>query len=144
MKRAVAVLAVATFGILAITGCGGSSSENAADEQEIRDLIARVNQATADRDAGAACDAIAPSSIEEQFTTRARCVKETGTILKQAGDQSQVEVQSIEITGDQATVTFKDRNGEVGVIREDGKWYIPIDSGQPAGEEGSGPAESGS
>lgn len=129
MKRAAAVIAVSVLGITGGTaGCGGSGNDP-ADEQAVRDLISRVNQATADRDPGAACDAIAPSSIREQFKTRARCVRETGAILKQAGEQPQVEVQSVEITGDRAAVTFKDRNGEVEVVREDGRWYIPIESG---------------
>lgn len=143
MKRAASALAVAALGIAAITGCGGSQDES-ADEQAIRDLISRVNQATADRDAAAACDAIAPSSIAEQFNTRGRCIRETGVILKQAGDQPQVEVQSVDVTGDKATVTFKDRNGEVGVIREDGEWYIPIESGAVDPGQGAAAPDGGS
>lgn len=144
MKR-VAVIAVAALGITGLAGCGGGSQNDSADEQEIRDLISRVNQATADRDPGAACDAIAPSSIAARFKTRGRCVRETGAILKQAGEQPQVEIQSIDITGDRAEVTFKDRNGAVDLVREDGRWYIPIDSGQRAPSPGSasGPGEDG-
>lgn len=145
MKRVLAAAAVAVFGFAAMAGCGGDSQDTAADEQAIRDLIQRVNQATAARDAGAACDAFAPSSIRAQFNTRGQCVRETAIILKQAGDQQPVQVQSVSVDGDRARVSFKNRTGEVEVVRENGKWYIPIESGQaetadgPSGADGAAP-----
>jgi len=139
MKRAAAACVVAVLGLVAVTGCGGGTQSSAADEQAIRDLVSQVNRATARGDAGAACDVIAPSSITARFNTRARCVRETGAILRSAGKQPRIEVQSIEVNGDRATVTFKGRNGEVEVIREDGRWYIPIATDQ----QGSGTTGAG-
>ncbi|MCO5315069.1 MAG: hypothetical protein M9938_02735 [Solirubrobacterales bacterium] len=141
MKRAATALAITSVALLAFAGCGGESGNDAADEQAIRDLITQVNQATANRDAGAACDLIAPSSLEETFNTRARCITETGAILKQAGDQPPVEVESIEISGDRASVTLKGRNDAVDVVREDGRWYLPISSETETDSDSVAPAE---
>lgn len=138
MIRTSVLIAIAAILVGTAAGCGGGGNDTAADEQAIRDLVAQVNRASVDGDAEAACDAIAPSSLRQAFQTRARCVRETDAILKEAGTQPAVEVDSIEVDGDRATVTFKGRNGEIEVIREDGRWYIPIDAEQELPAEGNG------
>lgn len=143
MKR-VATLLLIGLSLGAAVGCGGGSDADPADEEAVRELISEVNRATADRDAEAFCAVIAPSALKRTFQTASRCARETGAILKQAGEQPALEVDTIEITGDRATVTFKGRNGEAAVIREDGRWYIPLDSETPtttdaAPASGAGP-----
>lgn len=134
MKRTAAVLASAAILAAAIAGCGGSQETSTADEQAVRDLVAQLNKATVDRDAEAACDVIAPSSMKETFQTRSRCVRETGAIMKNAGKQEPVTVDSVSVDGDRATVTFEGRNFDQEVVREDGRWYIPISGGAPPPE----------
>lgn len=134
MKRAAAFLIFIVFAAGALAGCGGDDN-NSADEQSIRELVARINQATSERDPKIACSVIAPSSIKAKFNTRARCIKETSAILQSAGKQPRVEVDSISIDGDEAKVVFTGRNGETTLVREDGAWYVPIE------DEAETPAE---
>lgn len=142
-RVAATVAAVITAAILA-AGCGGGSEGDSADQQQVRDLIAEVNRVTADRDAEGFCAVIAPSAVKQAFQTKGRCARETGAILKQAGDQPPLEVDSVDVLGDRAKVTFKDRNGEAVVVREKGRWYVPLDSGESTSVEGDTGAESGS
>ena len=88
----------------------------------------RVNQATKEKDASAFCLLIQPSAIEETFVDIDRCVQETKQILKQAGDQPTLEVESVEVDGDLAQVTFTGTaSNEATFVREGGRWYVPID-----------------
>lgn len=141
-RVAATVAAILTAAIIA-AGCGGGSESDSADRQRIRDLITEVNRATADRDAEGFCAVIAPSAVRQTFQTRARCARETGAILKQAGDQPPLEVDSIEVLGDRAKITFKGRNGEAVVVREKGRWYVPLDSGESTSVDGGTGTESG-
>lgn len=122
-------------------GCGSSEdSTSEADEQEIRELVADVNRATAEKDASAFCLLIQPSAIEETFYDIDRCVSETRAILKQVGEQPKLTVESIEVDGDVATVQFSgSAGGAANFVREQGRWYVPLlngaDAGEPAGSE---------
>lgn len=145
MKRLVATLAAVLMTATLAAGCGGNGSDDdSADRQRITDLITEVNRVTADRDAKGFCAVIAPSAIKQTFQTRARCARETGAILKQAGDQPPLEIDSIDVLGDRAKITFKDRNGEAVVVREKGRWYVPLDSGEDTAVESDTGPESGS
>ena len=128
MLRKVALCAVMATALLA-AGCGGSDdSTSSEDDKEIRELVAEVNQATKEKDASAFCLLIQPSAIEETFVDIDRCVQETKQILKQAGDQPTLEVESVEVDGDLAQVTFTGTaSNEATFVREGGRWYVPID-----------------
>ncbi len=135
MLRKIAICAVMAAGLLA-AGCGSSDdSTSEADEKEIRELVADVNEATAEKDASAFCLLIQPSAIEETFHDIDRCVSETRKILDTAGEQPKLEVEDIEVDGDVATLRFTgNAGGEANVIREGGQWYVPLVNAAQAGD----------
>lgn len=136
MLRKLAICALAGV-VLFASGCGGSDdSTSEADDQAIRELVTKLNQATRDKDASAFCLIMQPSAVEETFHDIDRCVKETRPILESAGDQQQLQVDSIEVNGDIATVTFAGSTGnEAKFVREAGQWYVPLDQGDIASAE---------
>lgn len=138
MKRTLVTLAVIATGAVLLAGCGGDDGTSDADEKAINSLVAELNRVTSEKDAGGFCDVMQPSSLETVFNTRARCIKETKAILDQAGEQPTLEVDSIEIDGDQALVKFTGRNGEAPLIKEGDDWYVPL----PTGESASGDSSS--
>lgn len=113
---------------LLVAGCGGSDDESSAeDEQAITELVAELNEATRAKDASALCLMMQPSGVEATFNGIDRCVRETKAILKAAGEQPAVEVENIEIDGDQANVTFTgSASGPVSFVREGSQWYLPL------------------
>ncbi len=131
MLRKVAICAVMATALLA-AGCGNSDeSTSNEDEKEIRELVTEVNQATAGKDASAFCLLIQPSAIEKTFVDIDRCVKETKKILEQAGEQPTLEVESVEVDGDLASVTFAgSASNEATFVREGGRWYVPLDQSE--------------
>lgn len=139
MQRALFLLLALVTGALLAAGCG--DGEDSDDVREIRELVNRINQASSGQDARAGCSVIAPSSIRRQFGSRARCVRETAAILKAAGKQPEVTVETVTVDGDEARVVMEGAGGEIHLIREDGAWYVPIDSGQPVKAEDDTPAE---
>jgi len=126
MKRTLALIAVVATGALALAACGGDDGASDADRRAIDDLVTELNRVTAEKDAAGFCAMMQPSRIEETFSSRGRCVRETKAILEQAGDQPTLDVESIEVEGDTAEVKFAGRSGPALLVREDGKWYIPL------------------
>ncbi|MDQ2622458.1 MAG: hypothetical protein M3Y45_05395, partial [Actinomycetota bacterium] len=128
---------------------------NDADETAITALVSELNRVTSERDAGGFCDVMQPSSLESVFNNRARCIKETKAILEQAGEQPTLEVDSIEVDGNQALVKFTGRNGEAHLIKEGDDWFVPLptdeaasagtgdDSGEDTTEESTDDSSSG-
>lgn len=134
MLRKAAICALLGTALL-MGGCGSSDdSTSQADEQEIRELVADVNQATAEKDASAFCLLIQPSAIKETFYDIDRCVSETRAILDKVGEQPKLTVESIEVDGDVATVQFSgSAGGAANFVREQGRWYVPLLNGTGAG-----------
>jgi hypothetical protein len=109
-------------------GCGGSDdSTSDEDTKAITELVAKLNQATQDKDASEFCLIMQPSAVDKTFHDIDRCVSETQPILKAAGKQEVLKVDTIEVNGDIATVTFSGSAGsEAKFVREDGQWYVPL------------------
>lgn len=139
MLRKVAICAVMATALLA-SGCGGSGDNSSeADEREIRELVEKVNEAAMNQDASAFCLLIQPSGIEETFHDIDRCVNETKPILETAGEQPELTVETIEVDGDTAKVTFAGNTvTEYSVVKEGGAWYWPIDPGVGADPDSDG------
>ena len=139
MLRKVAICALlAPVALLA--GCGGSDEGTSEeDERAITELVAKVNEATREKDASAFCLLIQPSAIEETFLGIDRCVNETRPILETAGSQPVLEVETVEVDGDVATVTFTGTtSNQASFVREGSQWYLPLDQGEisAAGDDG--------
>ncbi len=139
--KAKLTVAVALTAALLAAGCGGdgSSSDDAQDRQEITALVSEINRVTREKDAQGFCAVMQPSGVTETFNTQAKCVQETAQILKQgASGQPQLEIEDISIRGDEAIVDLTGGAGgaPVNLVKEDGKWYIPLGSAEPqAGSE---------
>jgi hypothetical protein len=116
---------------LVAVGCGSSDdSTSDADTQAIKELVAKMNRATQSKDASAFCLIMQPSAVEQTFHDIDRCVGETKPILEAAGKQPELEVESVEVDGDVATVQFAgDAGGEAQFVREGSQWYVPLDTG---------------
>ncbi len=142
MKRTFALIVIAATGALLLAGCGGGDEASDADQDAITALVTEVNRITQAKDAEGFCEVIQPSGMKATFKSRSRCVRETEAILKQAGKQPTLEIDSIEVDGDTAQVKFKGRNGDASLVREDGKWYIPLESQQAASAAGDAGADS--
>lgn len=137
---------------LLAVGCGGSDGGTSEeDEQAITELVDKLNQATAAKDASALCLLVQPSGVEETFHGIDRCVSETKPILKAAGKQPELKIENIEIDGDTAKVTFEgSAGGETSFVKEDGQWFVPlvsneagVEAGEPSGGELPDPGDSG-
>jgi len=113
------------------SGCGSSDdSTSQADDQAIRELVTKLNEATRKQDASAFCLIMQPSAVDETFHDIDRCVSETKPILESAGKQPVLKVDTIEVDGDVANVTFTGGTGsEAKFVRENGQWYVPLDQG---------------
>lgn len=111
-----------------VSGCGNSDdSTSQADDQAIRELVTKLNEATRKQDASAFCLIMQPSAVDETFHDIDRCVSETKPILEAAGKQPVLKVDTIEVDGDVANVTFTGGAGsEAKFVREDGQWYVPL------------------
>ncbi|MBK5110285.1 MAG: hypothetical protein JJE10_02835 [Thermoleophilia bacterium] len=144
MKSTLAVAAIFAAAVLVLAGCGGDgSSDSAADEQSITELVGELNRITAGKDASGFCDVMQPSGVKANFNSRGRCVRETTRILQQAGPQPTLNIEDIAVDGDQATVNLEGSVGELSLVRENGEWYIAFsDTGSggsgSAGQEASG------
>jgi hypothetical protein len=127
MLRKVAICALAGAALMA-SGCGSSDdSTSQADDQAIRELVTKLNEATRNQDASAFCLVMQPSAVDETFHDIDRCVSETKPILEAAGKQPVLKVDTIEVDGDVANVTFTGGTGsEAKFVREDGQWYVPL------------------
>lgn len=110
------------------SGCGSQDdSTSPADDQAIRELVSKLNQATQGKDASAFCLIMQPSAVDETFHDIDRCVRETKPILEAAGKQPVLKVDTIEVDGDVANVTFGGGTGsQAKFVREDGQWYVPL------------------
>jgi len=142
MKLKLTIVSLLAVIALAATGCGsGSDSGNSEDETAITELIAQINKVSQEQDAQGFCAVMQPSGVKATFDTYAKCVKETATILKQQGaTQPTLKVEDISIDGDRATVDLSGSNSSapVELIKEAGRWYVPLSAGDTGLETSSG------
>ena len=142
MLRKAAICALLATAVV-VAGCGSSDdSTSGEDTQAITELVAKLNQATRDRDASEFCLIMQPSAVDETFHDIDRCVSETKPILKAAGAQAVLKIETIEVNGDIATVTFNGGGGrEAKFVREGGQWYVPLSQSEITTGSGSGESE---
>ncbi len=139
MKPTVAVASILAVVALTLTACGGSGdSDSAADEQEITQLVGELNRITSEKDAAGFCDVMQPSGVKANFNSRGRCVRETTQILDQAGKQPALNIESISVDGDQATVELESGVGELSLARENDRWFVAFSDTSSGGTGSAG------
>ena len=128
-KLALALVA----GALALSACGGDDSSQEDDRAAITAQVDGINTAVLEKDGGSYCELLEPATFlgastpNATFDTPQQCARETSQILKQAGEQPALEVESITLDGeDAALVAFTGRNGEARFVRVDGVWYLSL------------------
>jgi len=146
-----ALLATAAMGVSA---CGGDDSGGGGDdESQIRAVVSDYAAAIADQDGDKACGYLTDSarkSVEAAGSSLEAdgCGDIMEKVLEQTSeadrdDLKDVEVVSVEIDGDHATVQVKagDDTGDPStLVKEDGDWKIAVD--QDAGGTNTGTVES--
>ncbi|MGA7397986.1 MAG: hypothetical protein WBW62_11120 [Solirubrobacterales bacterium] len=130
MKIRLTIVSVLAVGAV-FAGCGGdsSSTDTSEDDAAITSLVAEINRVSKDQDAQGFCALMQPSGVKSTFDTYAKCVKETGQILKQSGEApTDLKVEDISIDGNRATVNLSGETtgAPVQLVKEDGKWYVPL------------------
>jgi hypothetical protein len=123
----------AALAALALGGCGG----NEADEKAVKRTVNGVYDALADKDAGRVCDSISAEgkrklarSPAARAGKRRSCKDVFGFTLAFAGDAlkqaKNAEVTDVTVDGDQAkaTVRYRKRETEVGLVKEKGQWKL--------------------
>jgi hypothetical protein len=98
---------------------GGDSAAAVSDEDQIRDAI----EAFAANE-GNPCDLLTDRFVEEAFESREKCQQESEE--SKGEEDTEIEFESIDITGDEATaaITADGEAGSVSLKNEDGDWRI--------------------
>lgn len=136
MRRFALVLSVATLAVAGLAGCGGSDdssdsgSGSDADQAAVEKLNARVAELVRKGDAKSFCAEFAPSQVKDTFGSAPKCVKRVDPLMKAMAKSGDFTIESTEIDGNYATVTYTSDQGIGTFTREDGRWYI----GAPAAE----------
>ena len=111
-------IAVALFGAAALVfaACGGGSK---SDEDKIRDVVEDV-----DNNPASLCTEHGTDQLVQKLGGEKVCSAAAGQAAKQ--DPSKTDVQSVDVTGDKATVKVKDATGAstVTFVKEDGEWKV--------------------
>lgn len=129
MLREAAICALMTAALVT-AGCGGSD-DSASDEDTaaIEGLVTKLNAATSEKNASEFCLIMQPSAVDETFHGIDQCVRETRPILKSAGEQPELKVESVEVDGDVARVQISGSVGDEAIfVREGGQWYVPLNT----------------
>jgi hypothetical protein len=127
------LLLAALVGALILGACGN----NAADEKAVKRTVKGVYDALADKDAGRVCDSISAEGKRKLARTPAAkagrgqsCKDVFGFSLAFAGDAlkqaKNAEVTDVTVEGDQAkaTVRYRKRETDVGLVKERGQWKL--------------------
>ena len=146
-----ALLATAALGVSA---CGGDDSGGGGDdESQIRAVVSDYAAAIADQDGDKACGFLTDQA-RESVEAAGRSLQADGCadvmekVLEQTSeadrdDLKDIEVVSVEIDGDRATVRVKaggDEGDPSTLVKEDGDWKIAVD--QDSGGANSATVES--
>lgn len=137
MKMKTKTAFLLAVGALTFAGCGGSDTDSTADRAAIEQLVADFNLANERRDGAAVCDLLQPSTFLDTFTSKAKCARETDQILAQSKGTPKLVIEDIALEGDNATVTFAGRSNEAPMIKENGRWYIVLESGETGASQES-------
>ena len=112
-----------------VAGCGGGDGDS--PETVVEDFYAALE----DGDAGAACDLLSSSAVEDSTAGGGSCEEvfqqtiDSGTIAAAFGAIGDIEIGEASIDGDTATVdiTAGDQEDEVPLVKEDGDWKIDLE-----------------
>ncbi len=113
-----AVTVTASFGLAACGGSGDGGSDG--DKAAVEEVVAKLKAATQKADAAEFCSLFEPTRLKG-WIGKKRCIKIFKPALKQSADLP-LKIDSIDIDGDQATVTVD--GAESKLQRTDGQWYL--------------------
>ena len=128
LSALVALLAALT---LAACGSAGSDSSNdfEGDQREVASAIEDLQSAAADDDASEICRTLLAKSLLDRLGSDDACQKAV-TVALDATDTTDLEVESVQVSGSNATARVKSGTGDsattrtVKLTREGSNWKI--------------------
>lgn len=114
-----------------LSGCGGGDDNGASqvDTDQLTALAGQINDISQNSDAEGFCAILAPSEIKATFRSRARCTGEYKKVFSSIQDPQPATLEEISVDGDTAELTFKEQDGAVTFIKEEGQWWLAVHQG---------------
>lgn len=136
-------LLASAMSLFVLGGCGGSDDSGAseADTQELTALASQINDISVNSDAKGFCAILAPSEVKATFRSRKRCTDEYTKIFQSVKDPQPVTLEDISVDGDSADVTFKEQDGAIKFVKEDGEWWLSVNQGSASDSADSASAD---
>ncbi|CAN5478648.1 hypothetical protein BH20ACT19_BH20ACT19_04800 [soil metagenome] len=127
--RTLVLTSLAAASLLA-AGCGGS------EEDAVEDSVKEFASAAKDKDFGGVCDKLT-DELRQQIGQAGggnceEALKQFGEQVDLGGipDPDEIEFESVEVDGDNATVKIKGEDNESKLVKEDGEWKADIAPGR--------------
>ena len=124
---------LALLAALTLAACGSagtdSSTDFEGDQREVASAVEDLQSAAADDDASEICRTLLAKSLLDQLGTGPECQKAIRTALD-AADTNDLEVESVQVNGTNATARVKSGSGDgsttrtVRLTREGSNWKI--------------------
>jgi hypothetical protein len=125
------VLALIAAATLAACGSAGtdSSSDFEGEEREVASVVEELQTAAADDDASEICRELLAPALIEQLGSQDDCQKAVTTVID-ATDTTELDVQSVDVSGTNATARVESGSGDnattrtVRLVRDGRNWKI--------------------
>jgi hypothetical protein len=131
--RSLTALLALILAALTLAACGAagtdSSNDFEGDEREVASVVEDLQSAAADDDASKICRSLLATSLLEQMGGDAACQRTVAKAID-AADTDELEVQSVQVSGTNATARVKSGKGDsasthtVRLAREGSNWKI--------------------
>ena len=124
---------LALLAALTLAACGSagtdSSSDFEGDEREVASAVEQLQSAAADDDASEICRTLLAKSLLDQVGPGAAC-RNAVTVALNAVDTTELDVESVQVSGTSATARVKSGTGDsattrtLRLTREGSNWKI--------------------
>ena len=131
MRTLSALLAV--IAALALAACGSAGTDSSSDfegeEREVASVVEELQTAAADDKPSEICRDLLATPLVEQLGSQDNCQKAVTTVLD-ATDTTELEVDSVDVSGTTATAKVTSGTGDnattrdVRLVREGNNWKI--------------------